>query len=93
GVWAGLLQNRINGFWELAIVGEGYELKRDEILSWYRPNLIMQSSTKSNSSFPLLLNRDSPDGSTLLYVCKEYACQRPTAETQEIRAVLASTTG
>jgi uncharacterized protein YyaL (SSP411 family) len=93
GVWAGLLQNRINGFWELAIVGEGYELKRDEILSWYRPNLIMQSSTKSNSSFPLLLNRDSPDGSTLLYLCKEYACQRPTAEIQEIRAVLASTTG
>jgi uncharacterized protein YyaL (SSP411 family) len=93
GVWAGLLQNRINGFRELAIVGEGHETKRDEVLGWYRPNLIMQSSTKSNSSFPLLLNRDSPGGDTLLYLCKEYACLRPTTETQEIRAVLASVTG
>lgn len=93
GVWAGLLQNLINGFRELAIVGKEYEKRRDEILSWYRPNLILQSSTKSNSSFPLLLNRDVPEGSTLLYLCKEYACLRPTAETQEIRAVLASVTG
>jgi uncharacterized protein YyaL (SSP411 family) len=93
GVWAGLLQNRINGFRELVIVGEAYETKRDEVLSWYRPNLIVQSSTKSNSSFPLLLNRDSPSGNTLLYLCKEYACLRPTAETQEIRAVLASAIG
>lgn len=93
GIWAGLLQNRINGFRELAIVGEGHETKRDEVLSWYRPNLIMQSSTKSNSSFPLLLNRDSPEGNSFLYLCKEYACLRPTAETQEIRAVLASATG
>jgi uncharacterized protein YyaL (SSP411 family) len=93
GVWAGLLQNRINGFRELAIVGEGHETKRDEVLSWYRPNLIVQTSTKSNSSFPLLLNRDSPSGNTLLYLCKEYACLRPTAETQEIRAVLASVIG
>lgn len=93
GVWAGLLQNRINGFRELAIVGEGHETKRDEVLSWYRPNVIVQTSTKSNSSFPLLLNRDSPGGDTLFYLCKEYACLRPTAETQEIRAVLASVTG
>jgi uncharacterized protein YyaL (SSP411 family) len=93
GVWAGLLQNRINGFRELAIVGEDHKTKRDEVLGWYRPNLIMQSSTKSNSSFPLLLNRDSPSGNTLLYLCKEYACLRPTAETQEIRAVLASVIG
>lgn len=93
GVWAGLLQNRINGFRELAIVGEAHQTKRDEVLGWYRPNLIMQSSTKSNSSFPLLLNRDSPPGITLFYLCKEYACLRPTAETQEIRAVLASVIG
>jgi uncharacterized protein YyaL (SSP411 family) len=93
GVWACLLQNRIKGFRELAIVGEEHELRRDEVLSWYRPNLIMQSSTKSNSSFPLLLNRDSPSGNTLLYLCKEYACLRPTPETQEIRAVLASVIG
>ncbi|MEJ8841161.1 thioredoxin domain-containing protein [Lacibacter sp. H375] len=92
GVWAGLLQNRINGFRELAIVGRDHETKRDEVLGWYRPNLIMQSSTKSNSSFPLLLNRDAPSGETLFYLCKEYACLQPTAETQEIRAVLGSMT-
>ncbi|QNA43951.1 thioredoxin domain-containing protein [Lacibacter sediminis] len=93
GVWAGLLQNRINGFRELAIVGNAHESKRDEVLGWYRPNIIMQSSTKSNSSFPLLLNRDSPPGITFFYLCKEYACLQPTAETQEIRAVLTSVTG
>lgn len=93
GIWAGLLQNRINGFRELAIIGEGHEAKRDEVLSWYRPNLIMQSSTKSNRSFPLLLNRDSTGGETVFYLCKEYACQRPTPEIQEIRAVLGSVKG
>ena len=90
GVWAGFLMNRIHGFRELAIVGPGYQEKRDSVLSWYRPNVILQSSAKSERTFPLLFNRDSPTGGTFFYLCREYACEQPTAETQEIRDVLAS---
>lgn len=90
GVWAGLLMNRIHGYRELAIVGPDHRAKRDTVLSWYRPNVILQSSAKSERTFPLLFNRDSPSGDTFFYLCREYACEQPTAETQEIRAVLAS---
>ncbi|MEJ8817847.1 thioredoxin domain-containing protein [Lacibacter sp. H407] len=93
GVWAGLFLNQIKGFQELAIVGKEYESKKDEVLSWYQPNLILQSSAEMNSSFPLLFNREPPPGTTFYYLCKGYACLKPTAETQEIREVLASVTG
>ena len=93
GVWAGLFLNQIKGFQELAIVGKESESKKDEVLSWYQPNLILQSSAEMNSSFPLLLNREPPPGTTFYYLCKGYACLQPTAETQEIREVLASVTG
>ncbi len=93
GVWAGLFLNQIVGFQELAIVGEGYQNRKDEILSWYQPNLILQSSAEMNSSFPLLSNREPPQGITFYYLCKGYACLKPTAETQEIRALLTSFTG
>ena len=93
GVWAGLFLNQIKGFQELAIVGKESESKKDEVLSWYQPNLILQSSAEMNSSFPLLLNREPPPGTTFYYLCKGYACLKPTAETQEIREVLASVTG
>ncbi len=93
GVWAGLFLNQIKGFQELAIVGMEYESKKDEVLSWYQPNLILQSSAEMNSSFPLLFNREPTQGTTFYYLCKDYACHKPTAETQEIRGVLASITG
>jgi uncharacterized protein YyaL (SSP411 family) len=92
GVWAGFFLNQIYGFRELAIIGEGYQTQKREVLGWYVPNLILQSSAKKDSSFPLLSNRDSPASTTFFYLCKNYACHKPTAETQEIRALLAAST-
>lgn len=90
GVWASLLLRKSKGFAELAVVGKDYEAKRDEILRLFRPHVILQSSAESNSTFPLLSNRETSDGRTLFYLCREYACLQPTAEMQEIRALLSS---
>jgi len=89
-VWASLLLKMNRGFAELAVVGKDYESKRDEILRLFRPQVILQSSAESNRTFPLLSNRETSDGRTLFYLCREYACLQPTAETQEIRALLSS---
>lgn len=90
GVWASLLLKKSKGFAELAVVGKDYEACRDEILRLFRPHVILQSSAESNRTFPLLSNRETSDGRTLFYLCREYACLQPTAEMQEIRALLSS---
>ncbi len=90
GVWASLLLKQSKGFTELAVVGNNFEAMRDEIIRLYIPHVILQSSAKSHRTFPLLFDRESSDGCTYFYLCKGYACQRPTAEIQEIRALLSS---
>ena len=90
GVWASLLLKKSKGINELAIVGKDYEAMRDEILSLFRPLVILQSSAESNRTFPLLSNRETPHDRTIFYLCKEYACLQPTAEMQQIRALLSS---
>lgn len=92
GVWASLLLKKSKGFNELVIVGKDYESMRDEILRLFRPLVILQSSAESNRTFPLLSNRETSGNRTFFYLCREYACLQPTAEMQEIRALLRSTT-
>lgn len=90
GVWASLQLKLSKGFAELAVVGPDYETKRDEILPLFRPHVILQSSAGNNRTFPLLSDRETPQGNTLFYLCREYTCLRPTVETQEIQALLSS---
>ena len=79
--WGILMMHYTYPFYELAISGEDAFDKLHQAEQHYNPNKLAVSCTKP-SELPLLLNRFAP-GKTLLYVCRNKACQVPTEEVAE----------
>jgi hypothetical protein len=63
-------------FYEVAIVGPGYREKLREISTEFLPNAILIGGA-SEGKLELLQNK-LVDGKTMIYVCREKACKRPT---------------
>ncbi len=79
--WATLLLDLVSPQFEIAIVGKHVDEKFIELQKYYLPNSIFVLS-KQASSMPLLKDRFM-EGKTLIYVCKNKACQLPTADVDE----------
>jgi len=77
GIWASLLLKNTFGINEVAIVGNSFEGLRDEILQQYIPGKILQAAKTEEEKYPLLAGKNT-NGKTLIYLCKQYACQQPT---------------
>lgn len=84
GVWASLMQILIKGINEIAVTGVDEEAIRKEILKNYIPAKILQSSTKEDSSFPLLSGKNTAEKAALIYLCKDYSCRQPVATVHEL---------
>ncbi|MEP6616289.1 MAG: thioredoxin domain-containing protein [Ginsengibacter sp.] len=90
GNWAALMVNISYGFNEIAIVGNGFEALRDELLKHYIPNKILQcTGNVLNTQYPLLAGKLST-GKPLAYLCRNYTCLEPV---QNVQLLLASITG
>lgn len=76
GKWACLITGFVFGENEIAIVGSQYEKLSKELLANYLPDRVLQSSADYNDFFPLLQDRLS-NHKTQLYLCRNYACQKP----------------
>jgi hypothetical protein len=87
GVWAMLMQAATYGVVELAIVGDQYELVRNEVLRRFIPFRVVQSSPSGNDDFPLLANKPR-SANTLLYLCKNYECQSPVNKVSDLIPLL-----
>ena len=75
--WLDLYLNFTSNFYEVAISGKNALQKMKKINQEYLPNKLVCGSTKK-SDLPLLQERFS-EGSTLIYVCVNNACQIPTS--------------
>ncbi len=79
GGWATIFQALTYSIPEVVITGVSPENARKEFLSHLIPYRVFQSMQVENTQFPLL--RDKPVGSgTLIFLCKDYACQLPVNE-------------
>jgi uncharacterized protein YyaL (SSP411 family) len=79
GIWATLFQAFTYTIPEVVITGEQPEKARKEFLSHLIPYRVFQSADRKDTQFPLL--RDKPiDKLTLIFLCKDYACQLPVNE-------------
>jgi uncharacterized protein YyaL (SSP411 family) len=59
-----------------------------------RPHLVLAAgSGEGPSAVPLLEHRTPVDGRAAAYVCERFACQMPVTEPDELRALLAQSTG
>jgi uncharacterized protein len=89
GVWGMHLYNLLQGFNEVAVVGNGFEKGRDEVNNKYHPNKIIQCAKDSFEEFPLLAGK-TPSGETPnFYLCANYSCKAPVSEIEEFLRILA----
>ena len=89
------------GFEEIAIVGSRGDSGTKELLravyQTYLPNKIVARLDPGNSEapkrIPLLANRPQIDGKPSAYVCRNFTCQKPTANPRELREQLRKEAG
>jgi len=79
--WGILMLNNVKPFYELAISGKKAHEKRREFNQNYIPNKLLVGSIKE-SNLPLLEMKEV-NGSTMIYVCYNKACQLPVEEVSE----------
>jgi len=74
-VWGNNILNKVEPFFEVAVIGHNSKKITDNISSYFTPNtLVVQSSTESE--IPLFIDRFFED-ETYIYVCQNKVCQRP----------------
>ena len=74
-VWANNILNRVESFYEIAVIGPNAALITDEITKYFTPNTIVVQSN-IESKLPLFIDRFFED-ETYIYVCQNKTCQRP----------------
>lgn len=79
--WLHLVLFQNQNFYEIAVLGEDYQLMGQQISKEYVPNSILVGSPK-DSSLELLKNRTVPE-KTLAYVCIEGACKLPVTSAEK----------
>ena len=83
GVWATLLQSVCYGIPEIALIGENISKAHLEFMRIFIPFRVFQSATLSDKQFPLLDQKPYSTGPQF-YLCKQYKCQIPVSETDEL---------
>ena len=74
-VWANNILNRVEPFFEIAIIGPNANSITDDITNYFTPNTIVVKS-QIESDIPLFIDRYFED-ETYIYVCQNKTCQRP----------------
>jgi hypothetical protein len=78
--WLNVVLNFIFPFYEVGIVGDYYERKKEQLMKNFLPNIILFGG-KSEGTLEILMNRYVP-GKTLIYVCENRVCQIPEEEAE-----------
>jgi uncharacterized protein YyaL (SSP411 family) len=88
GVWLSTLFQVSFGSHEIAITGPDYQTILKSMLSLYLPHSILMAAPHEND-FPLLKGKAN-NTQTLIYLCRNYACQKPVASIDEFENLLSS---
>jgi len=88
GVWALVMQAISKGIPEIAVVGGNLDTVLRDILRFFIPFRILQSSPSETKDFPLLAGKPSTS-SPMIYLCKDYSCQTPVNEVFDFKKLLA----
>lgn len=79
--WLITVCSRLYPYYEVAVVGNGFDELSKMFLQKYLPNISL-SGGNSNASFKLLENK-FVHGKTLIYVCEEGSCKQPVENFDE----------
>ncbi len=84
--WCQLMLSIAKPPYEVAIVGKDYKSLMTEMQKTYQPDAVYLGGA-DEGNLPLLEHKLS-DGETLIYVCQNKSCKRPTSLVQEAMALM-----
>ncbi|MCO6493096.1 MAG: thioredoxin domain-containing protein [Phaeodactylibacter sp.] len=80
--WARALLYRVYPMQEVAVVGQNAEGQAKALNAAFVPNMVLMAAAAADEAYPLLAGKGT-GGDTNIYVCREYACQRPVKTVEE----------
>lgn len=89
GVWSSLLAELAAGTYEIAILGQGAEEKRKQLLLKYLPFKVVQSAENNRDDFPLMMGKNKGH-EALVYLCRDYVCKKPVESIEELFQLIES---
>ena len=85
--WALALLNEVHPFAEIAVIGGNALEKAFSLQRQFLPNKVIAASTLPTESNPLLAGKPGADDA-LIYLCRNYACQKPVQTPDEFYRLL-----
>jgi len=85
--WLCIYLNLYFGMNEVAITGFDIDQFKSEILSEYLPNLILMSTTREGSEYPLLKGK-KVSGQENIFLCRNYTCKAPVFSTESLISLI-----
>lgn len=83
GVWACLLQEITSGTHEIAIVSKDAQDVLKQVLKRYIPHKVMMIGNDKSNAYPLLSGKEKKE-ETMLYLCRNYTCEKPVSTVDEL---------
>lgn len=87
--WALAIQYETYPYLEIAVVGGNALEKADAIRQRFMPNRVLAASAQGSTESPLLAEKLGANDA-LIYVCRDYACQRPVQTLEDFDQLLQS---
>ncbi|KAA3623322.1 MAG: thioredoxin domain-containing protein, partial [Bacteroidetes bacterium] len=84
--WCSLYLDMLHPPYEVAIVGEDYAKKRDDLLKNYLPNALLLGGAQEGNLE--LLKDKLQEGETMIYVCMNKVCKLPVTEVEDALGLL-----
>ncbi len=89
--WATVVLAEIFGIPEIAVVGPQAHEQAAAIRSEFLPSHVIMAAPEADETYPLLAHRNAGDD-TFIYLCRDYACQRPVTTPGAFRDLLTGQT-
>ncbi|HEX6333190.1 MAG TPA: thioredoxin domain-containing protein, partial [Flavisolibacter sp.] len=87
GVWLSLLYELTRGTSEIAIIGRDWKIFLEKLLGNFISHKLALASEKPMKQYPLLA--DKPEtGEIRIYLCQNYACQKPVFTIPDLLGIL-----
>lgn len=85
--WASNLMGEVFGYAEVAVVGGQAAEMASQVNADFLPFKVLMAASDGNADFPLLNQKHGGDY-TLVYLCQNYACQKPVETFAEFKSLL-----
>ena len=75
--WALAMMMEVHPYHEIAVLGKNAFGKAAAIQGFFLPNSVIAASEQITDELPLLAEKVAGDTDALIYVCRDFSCQRP----------------